>query len=223
MYPINFKQAYEVPLGAGDNPNTGDLPFVVARDPRTPGPVMLVSCWKLTEEELAEVKATGCIYVAVMANPEYRTQPPIAVHGKSPFDIPAPNAYKVAPRTFREEQIDQVIEGATELAKEETNGQVKAQQSERPSDPEPGSQIFPESNGHEPARERRQYRNQAGEEIGPNDEVPSQDPVIVAKVREIVASGEDPFNSLELTEMGASEDEIIAVVRKIAEEGGKTK
>ena len=196
MYPIKFKQAYEVPLGAGDNPNTGDLPFVVARDPRTPGPVMLVSCWKLTEAELAEVFTTGCVYAAVMANPEYRTQPPIAIHGKSLFDYPDGAAYKVAPRTFAEEQVDNIIEGA--------NGQIKAQQGERPEDPAPGSQIFPESNGLGRAREVR---------LDPRG--------VEAKVREIVAAGLDPFTSQELIELGATGAEVRAIVKRIAEEGGK--
>lgn len=118
MYPINFKEAYDKKLGAGDNPNTGDLAYVIARDPNTPGPVFVVSCWRLTEEELAEVNATGQVYVAVMAHEEFRTQPPISLHGKSPFEYPGTNAYKVAPRTFEEEQIDRVIQ--------DTNSKVMA-------------------------------------------------------------------------------------------------
>lgn len=119
MYPITFKQAYDKPLGAGDNPNTGDLPFVVARDPNTPGPVMIVSSWRLTEEELAEINATGRVFVAVMAHPKHRTQPPISIHGLDPFEYPDGRTYKVAPRTYQEEQIDEVIAGANAQIKRE--------------------------------------------------------------------------------------------------------
>ena len=147
MHPTKFKQAYEKPLGAGDNPNTGDLPYVVARDPNTPGPVMLVSCWKLSPEELARVIETGEVYVAVMAHPEYRTQPPISLHGFNPFEYPAPNAYKVAPRTFEEEQVDTIIQGATAQVKQEDqadrSGLLEA------------SGLFPESKGTTQAKEVR--------------------------------------------------------------------
>lgn len=116
MYPVKFPEAYEQPLGAGDNPNTIDLPYRVARDPQTPGLVMLVSCWELSPEERAEVAKTGRVYVAVMAHPEYRTQPPVSLHGFNPFtDYPQGLCYKPAPRTREEEQVEEIIEEANRL------------------------------------------------------------------------------------------------------------
>lgn len=77
----------------------------MARDPNTPGPVMIVSCWHPTDAELAAIIETGEIYVAVMAHPEHRTQPPISLHGCNPFEYANGHAYQVAPRTYEEELI----------------------------------------------------------------------------------------------------------------------
>lgn len=85
MRPTTFDEAYIKPLGAGDNPNTGDLPFCRAIDPNTKGPVFLISCWLLLEQEIEEIKKTGRIYVGVMAHPDAPTQPPICVMGNNPF------------------------------------------------------------------------------------------------------------------------------------------
>jgi hypothetical protein len=39
-----------------------------------------VSCWQLSEEELAEINRTGCVYVSILSG---RTQPPVFVAPES--------------------------------------------------------------------------------------------------------------------------------------------
>jgi hypothetical protein len=85
MIPINFEEAYSKPLGAGNNPNTGDLPRCVAVDPNTPGVVMIVSCWEPSPAEWEIMKRDKKIYIGVMASPQAQTQPPICVIGANPF------------------------------------------------------------------------------------------------------------------------------------------
>lgn len=169
MQPTTFPQAYIKPLGAGDNPNTGDLPFVRAIDRNTPGRVFLISAWQPTEEERARIAAGGPVYVGVMASPLHPTQPPICVMGADPFSdysnpfvaieygapIPVPSGFRAAledpdkvpagiyfnDEIFREAQVEQIIQDA--------NAQVES----RPDLADKGEQIFPESNGIEPAKE----------------------------------------------------------------------
>lgn len=113
MHPIKFDQAYEKPLGAGDNPNTGDLHYCVARDNNTLAkasitarPVHLISCWQLSPEELKNVQETGVVYLAIMAHEEYRTQVPVSVMGFNPFtDYGDPNNFVAVPRTLSTEQV----------------------------------------------------------------------------------------------------------------------
>ena len=42
-----------------------------------------VSCCRLTDEEIAGVNATGCVFVGVLSG---HTQPPIWVHGAMPVE-----------------------------------------------------------------------------------------------------------------------------------------
>lgn len=65
--PIRFKGSNAV-IGAGDNPGVLDLPafFNGSR---------LVSCWRLTPEELEEVQRTGCVFLSVL----YHSMPPVLV------------------------------------------------------------------------------------------------------------------------------------------------
>jgi hypothetical protein len=115
MYPVRFKEAYEQTLGAGENPNCGDLPYVVAKDPATPGPVVLVSCWEPSEEELAEIIRTKKVFIGVMANPTYRTQPPVYVMGVDPFTGLRDGANFIpVGRTPAEDQVNEIIKDALE-------------------------------------------------------------------------------------------------------------
>jgi len=122
MKPDQFEQAYDKKLGAGDNPNTGDLPYRIGADPQTPGPVFCVSCWELSEEELANVMKTKRVFVAVMAHPEHRTQPPIAVHGFNPFLDYGDQSYKLLPQRHDEQMIDEIIAKVKEDAKDKQDG-----------------------------------------------------------------------------------------------------
>jgi len=45
-----------------------------------------VSCWKLTEEERAQVAETGILYIGVLTG--MPTQPPVKIWGTDPFKIP---------------------------------------------------------------------------------------------------------------------------------------
>jgi hypothetical protein len=118
MKPDKFEQAYEKALGAGDNPNTGDLPYRIGADPQTPGPVFCVSCWELSDEELANVMKTKRVFVAVMASPEHRSQPPIVVHGFNPFLDYGDQSYKLLAQRYSEQMIDEIIDKVNNDAKD---------------------------------------------------------------------------------------------------------
>lgn len=105
MVPVRFTEAYEHALQPGDNPNCGELPFVLALDPNTPGPVVLVSCWKLSEHELAAVKDTGVIYVGVSAHPERPTQPPFYAIGVNPFTEFGKESFVKLSRTYDPREV----------------------------------------------------------------------------------------------------------------------
>lgn len=85
MRPTEFKEQYKKFLGAGDNPNTSDLPYCRAIDPGTPGPIFLISAWDITDEELAEISASRKMYIGIMSHPDHATQPPVVLMGKNPF------------------------------------------------------------------------------------------------------------------------------------------
>jgi hypothetical protein len=94
MTPTKFKGAYLRELGAGDNPNTGDLPYCVCTAKDTPGVVMLLSCWRPTDEELEALIKNREVYLAVMASPKRPTQPPVSVMGVNPIET---GNFKVIP------------------------------------------------------------------------------------------------------------------------------
>lgn len=94
MHPIPFPQAYQKPLGAGDNPNTGELPRVVCLDPQTPGVCMSVSCWEPSEEELTAIIRDKRVYISIMASLKHPTQPPCCAIGINPIEA---GFYKAVP------------------------------------------------------------------------------------------------------------------------------
>lgn len=72
--PVPFKEA-NVTLGAPPgSPNV--LELSVYR-----GEGLVVSKWRLTEPEIAEIVRTGFVWVSVVG----RTTPPLAVHAITPF------------------------------------------------------------------------------------------------------------------------------------------
>jgi len=47
------------------------------------GVPLVISCWKLTKEELAEINETGRVWLTILGE----TMPPAAVEVKSPFIV----------------------------------------------------------------------------------------------------------------------------------------
>lgn len=91
MIPTSFKETNHL-LGAGNNPGTGDLPIARSVMDIEGRPVpCIVSCWKLSPEELAEVQRTGRIWVAVMGVGQPPILPmalnPFTEHGIKPLDL----------------------------------------------------------------------------------------------------------------------------------------
>jgi hypothetical protein len=86
MKAIEFKESYTKKLGAGDNPNTNDLAICRAVGSHIPNRAFVVSCWEPSEEELAAIIRDKKIYLAVMANPQYPSQPPVSIAGVNPMD-----------------------------------------------------------------------------------------------------------------------------------------
>jgi hypothetical protein len=105
MKYVDFDKADRT-LGAGNNPNTGDLRIGYAADKKeSPGVVFLVSCWELGDEELELIQKTKRVYLSVMANPLHPTQPPVSLSVIDPY-LPAEeggyaNAYTVVKDPFK--------------------------------------------------------------------------------------------------------------------------
>ena len=85
MTPVKFDAAYSQDLGAGDNPNTGPLPYVICLDRNTPGVCAVMSCWEPSEQELEAIARDKKVYIAVMAPLKNPTQPPVWVMGYDPI------------------------------------------------------------------------------------------------------------------------------------------
>jgi hypothetical protein len=91
MKPTSFKETNHL-LGAGNNPGTGDLP--IARSlmdiEGRPFPC-IISCWKLSPEELELIQQTGKVWIAVMGVGSPPIMPmishPFADLGIKPIDI----------------------------------------------------------------------------------------------------------------------------------------
>jgi hypothetical protein len=104
MKYIDFEQATET-IGAGNNPNTGDLRVATAKDPLTPGVYFFVSCWEPSAEELAEIQRTGKVFLAVMTNGASGPAP-VSMHGFNPFTSYGETSYQVFTRAqIREEYL----------------------------------------------------------------------------------------------------------------------
>lgn len=71
-------------MGAGNNPNTGDLPICFATAPHySEGKMVpfIISRWKLSPEELKTVQETGEIWISIMG----AGMPPIMPLAEDPF------------------------------------------------------------------------------------------------------------------------------------------
>lgn len=82
MKPTSFKETNQL-LGAGNNPGTGDLPIARSLMPIGDQEVpCIISCWKLSPEELDLIQQTGKIWISVMG----MSSPPIWPMVCHPFD-----------------------------------------------------------------------------------------------------------------------------------------
>lgn len=97
-------------LGAGNNPNTGDLAIAVAESPDTPGVVFVVSCWEPSDQELEQIIKNRKIYLAVMADPRAPTHAPVSIHGHNPFKDYGDQCFKVVPPVSIEQLIKEAID-----------------------------------------------------------------------------------------------------------------
>lgn len=80
MKPEPFKEQNAM-LGAGNNPNTSDMPVCLCGDPD--GIPFRVSKWKLTKEELDRINETGELWLGTMG---YQPPPPVMVSVFHPFE-----------------------------------------------------------------------------------------------------------------------------------------
>lgn len=82
MIPTSFKETNQL-LGAGNNPGTGDLPIARSLMDIEGKPVpCIVSCWKLSPEELQRIQETGKVWVTIMGV----SMPPIQPMAFHPFE-----------------------------------------------------------------------------------------------------------------------------------------
>lgn len=72
--PVDFPQSNFTWRG-GPTPDIGDLPSF-----RDPAEQLTISCWKLTPEELEEVKETGQVWLYVWGH-----RIPVAIGGMDPW------------------------------------------------------------------------------------------------------------------------------------------
>lgn len=85
MVPTSFAEADTVLGKPPDMTHEQCEPLSVLRALNTDGTPVVVSCWKCTAEELAEINRTGRVWLTVFGV----TMQPVCLHGVRPFD-PAP-------------------------------------------------------------------------------------------------------------------------------------
>jgi hypothetical protein len=90
MRATSFKETNSV-LMAGNNPNTDQLPIAHAKHEDLPGVNVMVSKYKLTEEEVKRINETGEIWLLVMGSKHPPLMPtvfnPFTEHGYEPLPI----------------------------------------------------------------------------------------------------------------------------------------
>lgn len=81
MFPANFDESN----GVLDKPPTMTAdqcdPLSVWRGPSTNGFPVVITCWKPTAEELAEINRTGRVWAMITGH----SMPPMCLLGTSPF------------------------------------------------------------------------------------------------------------------------------------------
>lgn len=82
MEPTSFPEENLV-LGKPSDMKIDDCtPLCVKRTMRGEFPIV-ISCWKLTKEELNEINKTGKVWLTVLGT----TMPPVILEGTRPFDL----------------------------------------------------------------------------------------------------------------------------------------
>lgn len=81
MVPASFEQSTHFLGRPPDMTDEQCDPLSVANVVTTDGTPFVVSCWKITAEELAEIQRTGRVWLMVCG----QTMPPVIVSGVSPF------------------------------------------------------------------------------------------------------------------------------------------
>lgn len=73
--PSEFPEQTRVLKAPESMPEVTPLPVLLTADTMLPGRVACISMWQLSPEELAEVKRTGVVYLAVLT----AAQPPVFI------------------------------------------------------------------------------------------------------------------------------------------------
>lgn len=82
MFPAAFDEANAI-LSAPDGMTHDECdPLEVCRTQTPDGKTVVISCWKLTADELERINRTGRVWLMIWG----QTMPPIAVLGESPFE-----------------------------------------------------------------------------------------------------------------------------------------
>ncbi len=87
MIPTTFPEhnfVYTKPKGMTDE-QCGDLPVHKGKD--TYGNNVIVSCWKLSKEDIEEINQTGTLWILVAG----QSMPPIIPSTENPFNPPQGN------------------------------------------------------------------------------------------------------------------------------------
>lgn len=81
MYPADFPESNQVLSRPPDMTEEECDPLCVCQSQMPDGTPVVVSCWKLTKEELEEIQRTGRTWLIVVGH----TMPPVIMSGKKPF------------------------------------------------------------------------------------------------------------------------------------------
>ena len=84
MFPTDFEQSNTILDKPPDMDRQECDALNVWRGALPNGQPVVVSCWKVTKEELAAIQATGRVYLMVWGG----TMPPVALLGSDPFETP---------------------------------------------------------------------------------------------------------------------------------------
>lgn len=81
MVPANFDESNAVLAKPEDMTHDECECLSVYRGPNSDGVPIVISCWKVTAEELEEIKRTGRVWLGIVGH----TMPPAWISGLTPF------------------------------------------------------------------------------------------------------------------------------------------